>query len=213
MPKALAVVTITGLLWGVAAAQEQETRKPQTHRLDLTDPSVVRTQPYNVERSTVEYIGKPTLPLPFEMRLVSIGPGPADAQGVVVYEVALKHVGKTPVDFPRSIDRVTVESGPRPFIEAVLFLEAEGPEKSRMAFAQEIIVGSGLIPGSTIRLSPGDSLTIRVPGSLLTTPEQQEAMASAPTIRVRAALRFDDGPQVTWLPIRSSNSQVISFRP
>ena len=211
--KTLAVLAFVGLLQGVALAQEPDAPTPQTYRLDLTDPAVVRTQPMDVMRSSVEYIGKPTLPLPFEMRLQSIGRGTNDAADVVVYEVALKLTGTAAFDFPRSLDRVPIESGPRPFLEAVLSLEAEGPDQAPIAFAQEIILGSAATPGSIIRLRPGDTLVVRVPGSLLTTPDREDALRSAPTMRVRAMLRFDDGPRVTWQPLRSSNSQVVSFRP
>jgi hypothetical protein len=202
-------------LWpfAIASGQEPDVRKPQMYRLDLTAPDVVRTHPFETHRTTTHYVGKPTLDLPLEMRLVSVRQANADAGPVILYEVTIRNIGDTVFDLPWSVDRTAIEGGTRPFLEGVLTLEV-GVEGDRpITFGQEIIVGHRAVKASTRRLMPGDSATIRVPGSLVIAPEVEETLAATGTVPVRATLRFNDGDRVTWQPLQSINTQTVSFRP
>jgi hypothetical protein len=192
MKRVLVTLVCFGLLV-VAHATGQS----RNHVLDLTRSDVVRSAPATETGSGSGSSGERPLRLPLELRISALDRAHYAVGDRVVYEITMKNASTAPFVLPWSVDRALVEESSSSFVQGTLALAIVDQHEQEYLSCAVILDGSEAVPGSTEKLAPGETATIRATGILNFSEDRAAALAGGGIKFVRAVftMRF---PQGRW---------------
>lgn len=150
-----------------ATAGATSVQSTQTHTIDFV---AERAAPRNestarkTREASASGFGEGARAIPFEVSLLSLDRNGYDIGDRVVYELRVKYVGSAPFPFPWSRDSGDLLDAAR-VQRASFLLHFDDPMLgSHLLGNENTLFGSASVPGSTIRLMPGDIINVRGEG-------------------------------------------------
>jgi hypothetical protein len=139
----------------------------QTYTIDfVAERAAVRNEPTvgKTREASGSGFGEGARAIPFEVTLISLDRNGYDIGDPVFYELRVKYVGSAPFPFPWTRDSGDLLDAAR--VERASFLlHFDDPMLgSHLLGNENTLFGSASVPGSTIRLTPGDIIDMRGEG-------------------------------------------------
>lgn len=208
------LITFVAIVISVGSPIAQSIDTRQTFVLDLTGPDVVRTS------GPIASEGRATSSRPkslgLEVRLAKMSRSEFRLGDGFVFELEVKNVGSSPIDFPRSVDLASFVPGAAENFTARVYLQTHRRDQTMVTFGTTMLAGSEAQPGSLQRLEPGDAMLIRLRGGLSLDGDAFEELiesSARAAIPVTAVVAFDSSPEdVMWIPAVSRNSLPFVLR-
>jgi hypothetical protein len=133
-----------------------------------------------------------------------------------VFELEVKNVGSSPIDFPRSLDLASFVPGAADNSTARIYLQTHRRDQKVVTFGTTMLAGSEAQPGSLQRLEPGDAMLIRLQGGISLDGDAFEELiesSARAALPVSAVVAFDSSSEdVMWIPAVSKNSLPFMLR-
>jgi hypothetical protein len=162
-------------------------------------------------------VGEPDVPYPITSELLSVDKTEFAVGTTVVYEMSLENSSTHDVVVPWTPDlewepmAEKLAEQPQGYREAIVQLDYFGPKGEHHAFAYRVMEGADSIPGSVLRLRPGQRARVKGAGTFRLTDYPPVVNPAAGPAKLRALFIYAlNGPCGVSLDSKNSiNIQVV----
>ena len=201
------------VLVAVVVCVERTSAQPTEHFLDLLTVPHVAGSLVPLERGSVApdqrlgpgglalptHVEGPMSPFTFSVRLARLDRGTYASRDPFVYELELRNIGGTPVQFPWSVDASLFDmrvAGGTVAVVSLIDADNKSPKRTITGF---MLFGAPSVPGSLETIDPGELVRIRVPSDWMDATEH--------VVQLRARVIFSLNSRA--YPALLSNNRVV----